>query len=303
MKLKKMGLVVVTALSAMMLVACSKDSTNTDIVTMKGDTITVLDLYEQEKIQPTTGAETILQNMTLNKIFEKEFGKKLTKADVQKDFDKQKESIGENFVAALAQANLTEKSFKASIRAGLLQQMAIKKDIKITDDDYKKAFETYHPEVEAYIISTQNEEEAKTTIADGKKDGAAFDKTAKEKEAETKFTSADTQVPIEVKEAAWKLKEGEISAEPIPVADPTYGTTSYYVVKMIKSSDKGTDWKKYKKELKEVITSEKMSDITFVNSIFAKYLTKYNVKVKPEEFSAIFSDYEAAVTASTETSK
>ena len=65
------------------------------------------------------------------------------------------------------------------------------------------------------------------------------------------------------------------------------------MIKMIKNADKGTDWKKYKTELKEVIIKNKQADTSFVNSVITKYLKQYNVKVKPTEFSNTFSAFES----------
>lgn len=81
----------------MTLAACGKDGANSDIVTMKGDTIRVSDLYKEAKEYPSTGTATLLQNMTFNKIFEKEFGKKVSDKAVNAEFDAQKTSLGSNF--------------------------------------------------------------------------------------------------------------------------------------------------------------------------------------------------------------
>ena len=75
LNLKKIGLVAVTGFAAVTLAACGQDGANSDIVTMKGDTIRVSDLYKEAREYPSTGTATLLQNMTFNKIFEKEFGK------------------------------------------------------------------------------------------------------------------------------------------------------------------------------------------------------------------------------------
>lgn len=303
MNFKKIGLVAATGLALVSLAACGKDGSNADIITMKGDTIRVTDLYTEEKAYPTTGAATLLQNMTFNKIFEKEFGKKVSDKDVNKEFDTQKASYGESFDSALQQAGYTEKSYKASIRSQLLLKEVVASKIKFTDAEYKTAFETYHPTVEAYVMSETTEDAAKKLVEQAQTDATGFDKAAKDKKADLKFDSTDTQVPAEVKTAAFKLKDGEASTEPIQVMNSQTGMPTYYVVKMIKTSDKGTDWKKYKTELKAIITTTKQNDSTFVNGIIAGYLKDYNVKVKPVEFSNIFSPYEQAVTSASSESK
>ena len=59
MNFKKIGVVVATGLTVITLASCGKNDANSDIVTMKGDTIRVTDLYAQTKEYPTTGASTL----------------------------------------------------------------------------------------------------------------------------------------------------------------------------------------------------------------------------------------------------
>lgn len=61
-----------------------------------------------------------------------------------------------------------------------------------------------------------------------------------------KFDSTTTTVPAEVKEAAFKLKDGQVSDVITSTNASTY-TTEYYVVKMVKNQNKGNDMDKYKK--------------------------------------------------------
>ena len=293
MNFKKIGIVVATGLAGITLASCGKNNADSDIITMKGDTIRVSDLYKETKEFPTTGASTLLQNMTFNKIFGKEFGKKVSDKDVTKEFDAQKKSLGANFASALQQAGYTENSYKDSIRSQLLLKQAVVNDIKFTDDLYKSTFETYHPEVSAYVVSEASEDAAKAKIADAQKNGSDFDATAKKANAQISFDSSSASVPAEVMTAAFKLKDGEVSATPVTVTNPQTGAPAYYVIKMIKNADKGTDWKKYKTELKEVIIKNKQADTSFVNSVITKYLKQYNVKVKPTEFSNTFSAFES----------
>ena len=63
----------VTLLSVVTLAACA-NGTNKDIVTMKGDTITVSDFYNE--IKTNQGAQQVLFQMTINKVFEKNMDQK-----------------------------------------------------------------------------------------------------------------------------------------------------------------------------------------------------------------------------------
>lgn len=66
-----------------------------------------------------------------------------------------------------------------------------------------------------------------------------------------KFDSTTTTVPAEVKEAAFKLKDGQVSDVITSTNASTY-TTEYYVVKMVKNQNKGNDMDKYKKNWKKL---------------------------------------------------
>ena len=72
------------------------------------------------------------------------------------------------------------------------------------------------------------------------------DTTTKEDGGKVKFDSTTTTVPTEVKEAAFKLKDGQVSDVITSTNTSTYAT-EYYVVKMVKNQNKGNDMDKYKK--------------------------------------------------------
>ena len=106
---KKLVAGAVTLLSVVTLAACA-NGTNKDVVTMKGDTITVSDFYDE--IKNNQGAQQVLFQMTINKVFEKEYGSKVSDKEVDKELAKQKKQLGNQFDAYLAQQGLTEETAK-----------------------------------------------------------------------------------------------------------------------------------------------------------------------------------------------
>ena len=70
-----------------------------------------------------------------------------------------------------------------------------------------------------------------------------------------KFDSQATTVPAEVKEAAFKLKDGEVS-EPIAATNMQTYQTTYYVVKMTKNKAKGNDMKPYEKRSRKLLKKQ-----------------------------------------------
>ena len=300
----------VTLLSVVALAACAKGGSDKDIVTMKGDTITVGDFYDE--IKHNQGAQQYLFQMTINKVFEKEYGSKVSDKDVEKKVDEQKKQLGEAFKSYLTQQGLTEETNKQQIRSNLLLEYAVDQAIskELTDEAYKKAFETYTPEITANVIKVDSEEKANEVLASVKAEGADFaqiakenstDASTKEKGGEIKFDSGTTTVPTRVKEAASKLDVNGISDVVIdPASQKSAG--AYYIVKVTKKEEKGSDWKKYEKRLKEILTAERKNDANFIRSIIAKAMTNANIKVKDDAFKATFNQYMQNIGATTEDS-
>ncbi|MFS9341253.1 peptidylprolyl isomerase [Streptococcus australis] len=300
----------VTLLSVVALAACAKSGSDKDIVTMKGDTITVGDFYDE--IKHNQGAQQYLFQMTINKVFEKEYGSKVSDKDVEKKVDEQKKQLGEAFNSYLTQQGLTEETNKQQIRSNLLLEYAVDQAIskELTDEAYKKAFETYTPEITANVIKLDSEEKANEVLASVKAEGADFaqiakenstDASTKDKGGEIKFDSGTTTVPTRVKEAASKLDVNGISDVVIvPASQNNAG--AYYIVKVTKKEEKGSDWKKYEKRLKEILTAERKNDANFIRSIIAKAMSNANIKVKDDAFKATFNQYMQNIGATTEDS-
>ena len=298
----------VTLLSVVTLAACAKGGSDKDIVTMKGDTITVGDFYDE--IKNNQGAQQYLFQMTINKVFEKEYGSKVSDKDVEKKVDEQKKQLGEAFNSYLTRQGLTEETNKQQIRSNLLLEYAVDQAIskELTDEAYKKAFESYTPEITANVIKVDSEEKANEVLASVKAEGADFaqiakenstDASTKEKGGEIKFDSGTTTVPTRVKEAASKLDVNGISDVVIvPASQNNAG--SYYIVKVTKKEEKGSDWKKYEKRLKEILTAGRKNDANFIRSIIAKAMSNANIKVKDDAFKATFNQYMQNIGAKTE---
>ena len=294
----------ITLLSVVTLAACSQAG-GKDIITMKGNTITVNDFYN--KVKNNAAAQQVLLNMTIQEVFEKSYGKHVTEKEVNETFNKSKST----FQQVLARAGLTEDTYREQIRTNKLVEYAVKKaaEKELTDANYKKAYESYTPEVTAQIIKVDSEDKAKEVLEKAKAEGADFGQIAKEnstdtktkdKGGEVKFDSASTDVPDAVKKAAFALEANGIS-DVITVKSSTY-SSSYYIVKLNSKSEKSTNWKDYKKQLKNVILTQKQNDQTFIQKIVAKELQAANIKVKDQAFQSLFSQYVKSDSKSTSSS-
>ncbi|HHQ3557739.1 TPA: peptidylprolyl isomerase [Enterococcus faecium] len=293
--MKKKFLALAIVLGAGLLSGCTNAGEKT-AVSYKGGTISEQEVMDS--LKKMQGADSTVQQLIVYQVFEDKYGDDVSAKEVDSQYDQTKKQLGDSFDSQLKTAGYTEETFKDSIKQSLAFQEGLKKHIKLTDEDLKTAWKTFHPEVEAQIIQVASENDAKDVKKAADK-GDDFSKLAKDKSTDTttkedggklKFDSTTTTVPTEVKEAAFKLKDGQVSDVLTSTNTSTYAT-EYYVVKMVKNQNKGNDMDKYKKELKEIATDTKLSDSTFRNKVIGEVLKDANVKIKDKDFENVLSTF------------
>ena len=293
--MKKRFLALAIVLGAGLLSGCTNAGEKT-AVSYKGGTISEQEVMDS--LKKMQGADSTVQQLIVYQVFEDKYGDDVSTKEVDSQYDQTKKQLGDSFDSQLKTAGLTKETFKDSIKQRLAFQEGLKKHIKLTDEDLKTAWKTFHPEVEAQIIQVASENDAKDVKKAADK-GDDFSKLAKDKSTDTttkedggkvKFDSTNTTVPTEVKEAAFKLKDGQVSDVITSTNTSTYAT-EYYVVKMVKNQNKGNDMDKYKKELKEIATETKLNDSTFRNKVIGEVLKDANVKVKDKDFENVLSTF------------
>lgn len=293
-----------TLMSVVTLAACSSNGGDAKkLVTMKGDTITVADFYEQ--VKTTSAAKQSMLTLVLNKVLEEQYGKKVSKEDVAKAYNEMAEQYGDSFKNALQSAGMTEETYKQQIRTEKLLEAAVTQaaEAELSDDVYKQAYDTYQPEMSAQVMVFESEDEAKATLEKAKAEGADFAALAKEHSKSEKvdytFDSSAVELPADVKTAAFALSQDGLS-EVITVLDTKNYTNNYYVVKATQKTEKDANWKTYKKALKKAIIAQKKADANFINSVVGKALDKANVKIVDPTFSDILAQYAKTDQASTD---
>ncbi|HGV8422580.1 peptidylprolyl isomerase [Enterococcus faecium] len=293
--MKKRFLTLAIVLGTGLLSGCTNAGEKT-AVSYKGGTISEQEVMDS--LKKMQGADSAVQQLIVYQVFEDKYGDDVSTKEIDSQYDQTKKQLGDSFDSQLKSAGYTEQTFKDSIKQSLAFQEGLKKHIKLTDEDLKTAWESFHPEVEAQIIQVASEDDAKDVKKAADK-GDDFSKLAKDKSTDTttkedggkvKFDSTTTTVPAEVKEAAFKLKDGQVSDVITSTNASTY-TTEYYVVKMVKNQNKGNDMDKYKKELKEIATDTKLSDSTFQNKVIGEVLKDANVKIKDKDFENVLSTF------------
>ncbi|MGT2924461.1 peptidylprolyl isomerase PrsA [Streptococcus caviae] len=294
----------VTLLSVVTLAACSKTSQNSKIITMKGDTITVSDFYNE--VKESTASKQAVLSLIVSKVFEKQYGDKVSDKEVTKAYNEAVKYYGDSFSSILASRGYTKETYKKQIRSEKLLEYAVKEEAKkeLTDASYKAAYQDYKPEVTAQVIQLDDESKAKSVLEDAKADGADFAKIAKDNtkgdKTEYTFDSGSTDLPSQVMTAALALDKDGVS-DVITTTDSSTYKPVYYIVKVTKKENKNADWKAYKKRLKEIIINQKLTDTNFRNAVIGKAFKKANVKVKDKAFSDILSQYATASDSSAST--
>ena len=238
---KKLLAGAITLLSVATLAACSTSSQGADLISMKGDVITEHQFFEEVKNNPT--AQQVLLNMTIQKVFEKQYGSEVSDKDVDDAVAEEQKKYGDSYQTVLARAGMTPESRKAQIRTSKLVEYAVKKaaETELTDENYKKAYEEYTPEVTAQIIKLDSEEKAKEVLAKAKESGADFAQLAKDNSTDEKtkanggeitFDSASTELPAAVKKAAFALDVDGVSDVITAPGTQAY-TSNFYIVKLL----------------------------------------------------------------------
>ncbi|MFS9093473.1 peptidylprolyl isomerase PrsA [Streptococcus sp. Marseille-Q3533] len=289
----------ITLLSVATLAACSTSSQGADLISMKGDVITEHQFFEEVKNNPT--AQQVLLNMTIQKVFEKQYGSEVSDKDVDDAVAEEQKKYGDSYQTVLARAGMTAESRKQQIRTSKLVEYAVKKaaEAELTDENYKKAYEEYTPEVTAQIIKLDSEDKAKEVLAKAKESGADFAQLAKDNSTDEKtkanggeitFDSASTELPAAVKKAAFALDVDGVSDVITAPGTQAY-TSNFYIVKLTKKSEKSANWEDYKEKLQSIILTQKQNDATFVQGVIGKELQAANIKVKDQTFQTIFTQY------------
>src|SRR5699024_633939 len=110
-----------------------------------------------KKIQ---GADAAVQQLVVYQIFDNKYGATLSTKEIDAEFDKTKDILGDYFEAQLKQAGFTEKTFKEEIRQQLAYKKGLEKNVELKDEDLQKLWASFHPEVKTQLIQLRSETDA-----------------------------------------------------------------------------------------------------------------------------------------------
>ena len=294
--IRKAAAVIAVASMALSTAACSNGGKT--VASYKGGKITQQEYYDEMK--KSQSGKTALANMIINRVLEQQYGNKVSKKQVDKQYNNYKKQYGSQFDAVLQQNGMTASSFKQNLKTNLLTEAALKDIKKISKSQEDKVWKDYQPKVKVQHILVSKKSKAEE-ITNELKNGKSFKSLVKKYSLDTgtknnegklpTFDSTDSSLDPAFKKAAFKLKTGETTKSPIK------SQSGYHVIRMIKHPAKGS-FASHKKEIDDQIYQTMSQDQQTMHDVLAKVIKKAGVDIKDKDLKDVLASY-----VSTSTSK
>ncbi|MCM3662900.1 peptidylprolyl isomerase [Mesobacillus subterraneus] len=277
--MKKMIISLSIAAGVIGLSACSGDNGDSSevIVESKAGNITKEELYESMKEKY---GEQALQEMLYQKVLAKNY--KVTDEEVDKKVAELKAELGDNFELVLQQNQLKdENELKKVLKDQLLMEKAALKDVKVSEEEVKKRYEEYKPEIKASHILVEDEKTAQE-VKKKLDAGAKFEDLAKEyskdpgsaaQGGDLGFFGPGKMVP-EFEEAAYALEVNKIS-------EPVKSQHGFHIIKVTEKKEKES-YDKMKDELEYELKLAQL-DATKIQEVLERELKAAGVEIKDKD--------------------
>ncbi|MBT2638992.1 peptidylprolyl isomerase [Bacillus sp. ISL-39] len=289
--MKKMIISLTVAAGVMGLGACSNDNADSSevIVESKAGDITKEELYQSMKEKY---GEQALQELLYQKVLAENY--EVTDKEVEEKVAELKEELGENFELVLQQNQLKdEEELKEVLKDQLLMEKAALKDVKVSEDEVKKRYEEYKPEIKASHILVEDEKTAQE-VKKKLEEGAKFEDLAKEysqdpgsaaQGGDLGFFGPGKMVP-EFEEAAYALEVNKIS-------EPVKSQHGFHIIKVTEKKEKES-YEEMKDELEYELKLAQL-DSNKIQEVLKRELEAANVKIKDKDLkgAAEFPEAEA----------
>ncbi|PLR89952.1 peptidylprolyl isomerase [Bacillus sp. T33-2] len=277
------------AAGVLSLSACNGNNGSSDIV-VKSDAgnITKDDLYESMKDQV---GEQALQELLYKKVLSKKYT--VTDEELDQKVQDLKTELGANFDMVLQQNQIAdEKQLKKLLKDQLLMEKAAMKDVKVSEEEVKKAYDEYKPQIRASHILVEDENKAKEVKQ--KLDGGAnfedlakeysTDKVSAEKGGDLDFFGPGAMVP-EFENAAYALEVNQVS-------EPVKSEHGWHIIKVTEKKEKES-YEKMKDKLEYDAKLAKI-DPTKMQEALQRELKAADVEIKDKDLKGILDTKSAS---------
>lgn len=234
--------------------------------------------------------QNVLQQLVYEKILSEKY--EVTDEELDAKFNEVKEQLGANFEMALMQYNMTEESFKDSLKLDLLVEKAATADMEVTDEEVQEYYDNYKPQIKARHILVEDEATAKEVKAK-LDDGGDFAELAKEYSQDPGSAEEGGELgwfgpgrmvqPFE--EAAYALDVNEIS-------EPVKSDNGFHIIQVTEKEEK-KPLEDMRAEIEYEVKVSKI-DNTMMSETLQKELKEANVKISDKELSGFMQSDEGA---------
>ncbi|MDA6089659.1 peptidylprolyl isomerase [Lactobacillus amylovorus] len=295
--MKKIAAVVAVAGVALSTAACSNGGSNSTVASYKGGKITQQQYYDEMK--KSQAGKSTLANMIINRALEQQYGKYVSSKKVDKQYNNYKKQYGSQFSAVLQQNGMTASSFKENLKTNLLSEQALKHIKKISKKQEQQAWKSYQPKVTVQHILVAKKSTAQSIIKQ-LKDGKSFKSLAKKYSLDTAtknkagklpaFDSTDNTLDSSFKNAAFKLKTGEVTSAPVK------SQSGYHVIKMINHPAKGK-FADHKKAIDDEVYASMAQDQAIMKDVISTVLKRADVSIKDNDLKDVLTSYVSTTNA------
>jgi len=281
--MKKIAIVLAAATSILALSACNNNADSEVVVETKAGNITKDEFYDAMKAR--FGAD-VLTELVHEKVLSEKY--EVTDEEVQTEFDNLKTQYGAQFESVVQTQG--EDVVKQMVKVDLLRKKAAEAEAEVTDEDIKAYYDTLEGQIRASHILVADEATAKE-VKEKLDAGESFEDLAKEYSTDPGSAQnggdlgwfGEGAMVQEFQDAAFKLKEGEVSA---PVK-------SDYGFHIIKVTETVKPLEEMKESLKEEVRNQKIQQPDTIQNALDKAIEESNVEVKDEDLKDTFKAAEA----------
>lgn len=278
--MKKFALATIAATSLLAMSACNNSSGEIVAETNAGN-ITKDEFYESMKER---FGQDVLKELVHEKVLDKKYD--VSDKEIDQEIENLRAQYGTQIDLIMEQQG--EDVIRETIKVQVLRKKAAEDAVKVTDQDIKDYYDSLEGKIRASHILVEDEKKA-NEVKKKLDEGKSFEELAKEYSTDGSAANGGDlgwfgkgQMVKEFEEAAFKLKEGEIS-------DPVKTDYGYHIIKVTQTVK---PFEEMKDELKEEVKQQKLKDPVVMEDAVNQAIKEANVKVKDKDLEDLFKTEE-----------